>query len=124
MDSHFTSQGHSPGHHFPFVGLLAILIALSTANILQTLNLIQQRANLQDISGRADTMVPEAKVLQSQIEPRLELFSRDLVQMASTNESARQLVQQFGITWTPTSSSDTNRAAASAQPAPDGKARR
>ena len=88
-------------NHFPCVGLLSVLIALLIANLLQTLSLINQRGNLSLMEQRAETVVPEARVLQSQIEPRLEVLSRDLVQMATTNDTARALVNQFGITWNP-----------------------
>ena len=38
---------------------------------------------------------------QPQVEARLQALSIDLVQIAKTNTTARQIVQEFNIQWTP-----------------------
>ncbi|MBM3821634.1 MAG: hypothetical protein FJ404_01890 [Verrucomicrobia bacterium] len=110
----------SHGHETPatpFLGLMAVLISLLVANVLQTLNLIGQRGEMLQAQKRQVAMLPEARLLQSQIEPRLELFSRDLVQMSATNDTARQLVNHFGITWTPNpAAAGTNKPPAAPNP--------
>lgn len=114
MNSSFGQDPSNGDRGGPFVGLVAVLVALLVANTMQSLNLINQRGDLLEAEKRIATMLPEARLLQSQIEPRLEQFSRDLVQMSSTNETSKQLVNHFGISWTPNTGAETNKTASPA----------
>lgn len=124
MSSFNDSPDADSRSHSPFIGILAVLAALITANLFQTFNLFSQRSNLKQMDQRADTLLPEARVLQGQLEPRLEALSRDLVLMAPTNEAARTLVSQFGITWNPNNAATgTTNSTSPAAGARDSKAR-
>lgn len=86
---------------FPFLGLIVLVLAVLLSNLAQLPSILGQRRALQQSRKSAAELVPQARVLLGQVEPRLEAFSIDLLQMANTNENARALVTQYRMTWTP-----------------------
>src|SRR5690349_21364693 len=92
----------------PFWICVIIFVALAGDYGLRLSNLFQQRRQLEQ-TQLVQTQNLGALAEAQQLEGRLEALSLELIQVAATNRTAKQIVQDFNIQWAP--------AAASAAPA-------
>jgi len=79
-------------------GLLAVDSGFRLANSVQQRNQLDEaeRVQLQNLGQMRQTLVQ-----LPQIEERLKALSLDLMQVATTNAAADQIVREFNIQWTP-----------------------
>ncbi len=105
MDSEHLPAGPQ-ARHSPFWSCLVVFSALFIANFYQTIGFFQTRSELQKARASASQLLPNVRVLRGQLEPRLHDFTLDLLQLANTNDAARQLITQFQIRWNPQAQSN------------------
>jgi hypothetical protein len=89
-----------PEQHSPFWICFIVFLLLASDYGFRLHNLLQQRTQL----DRARIMQAQnAGALEQarQLEARLEALSLDLMQVAKTNATAKKIVQDFNIQWTP-----------------------
>jgi hypothetical protein len=84
----------------PFWACLMVFLLLACDYSLRLVNLLDQREQLnQAVLMQAQNV--GALVQAQQLERRLEALSLELLQVAKTNATAKQIVQDFNIQWTP-----------------------
>jgi hypothetical protein len=84
----------------PFGICFVVFLLLAGDYGFRLVNLLNQRAQLnqaQLAQAQNFGMLAQAR----QLEGRLEALSLDLLQVAKTNATAKQIVQEFNIQWTP-----------------------
>ena len=84
----------------PFWICLAIFALLACERGFQLMAQLDQRQQLEQtllLQARNQSQLAQAK----QLEGRLEALSVDLVHMSQTNATARKIVQDFNIQWSP-----------------------
>ena len=90
----------APAHRSPFWICLIVFLLLAVDYGFRMSNLLGQRSQL----NQARLMQEQnagALAQARQLEARLEALSLDLLQVAQTNASAKRVVQDFNIRWTP-----------------------
>jgi hypothetical protein len=85
----------------PFWACAVVFAALLTGNIFQCANSIQQRSALKQNVVNVTKLVAQAELIRGDLEPRLESLSLDLIKVAENNSTARDIVTQFRIRWSP-----------------------
>jgi hypothetical protein len=100
--------------HSPFWVCFAVFLILACDNGLRLTNLLEQRTQL-DQARLMQAQNSAALAQAQQLEARLQGFSLELLQISQTNATAKQIVQDFNIQWTP---SPAASAPAPAPPAP------
>ena len=95
----------------PFWVCFAVFLLLACNHGFGLANLIEQRQQLdqaREMQTRNLNALDEAKLLES----RLQSLSLELIQMAGTNTTAKQIVQDFNIQWnpSPTAAAPTSKA--------------
>lgn len=98
----------------PFGVCFAVFLLLAGDYGFRLASLLNQREQL----NRASLMQAQnagALAQAQQLEKRLEALSLDLLQLATTNAAAKQIVQQFNIQWTPSPAALLPAPAASGQ---------
>jgi len=101
-------------HHSPFWVCLAVFAMLAADGGFRLIKLAGQRRQIgqaQLIQAQNVGRLGTALAQQPQIEARLQALSMDLLQIARTNNTARQIVQEFNIQWTPGAPATTAPAA-------------
>jgi hypothetical protein len=86
--------------HNPFWVCFIVFLLLAGDYGFRLSNLLQQRAQLEQaklMQARNAGALDQAR----QLEARLEALSLDLLQVAKTNATAKQIVQDFNIQWNP-----------------------
>ena len=98
----------------PFWVCLVVFLLLACDYGLRLANLLDQRQQLNQAWLK---QVQNAGVLAQaqELERRLESLSLDLLQVAITNASAKQIVQAFNIQWTPSAATAPAAAATNQQ---------
>jgi hypothetical protein len=98
----------------PFWVVFTVFLLLAGDYGLRLANLVSQRQQLNEAWFK---QVQNTGVLTQaqQLERRLESLSLDLLQLAKTNTTAKQIVQDFNIQWTPSSTAPAPAAAATNQ---------
>ena len=85
-------------------------------------NLVQQRNQLDQarlMQAQNANVLAQAR----QLEARLEALSLDLLQIARTNDAAKQIVRDFNIQWTPPPTTAAPAQPAAQTPAPAGESK-
>lgn len=93
--------GQSGPRYSPFWACIAVFSALLLANIYQSVSIFQTRSQIKQALKRAEEVLPEARLVQKQLGPPLQDLATELLQLSSTNVAARQMVEQFKITFNP-----------------------
>jgi hypothetical protein len=89
-----------PSRYSPFWICFAVFLLLAVDFGFRMANLLEQREQLnQALLMQAQNMGALAQARQ--LEARLEGLSLELLSVAKTNATARQIVQDFNIQWTP-----------------------
>ena len=89
----------SPGRN-PFWVCLAVFLVLALDNGIRLGKLMDQRRQFNAVAqNQAQNAAQLAQ--QQQFEVKLQAFSLDLLQLAATNATAKQIVQEFKIQWNP-----------------------
>ena len=104
--------------HSPFWVCFAVFLVLGCDNGLRLTNLLEQRTQL----DRARLMQAQNSVglaQARQLEARLEALSLDLLQIAQTNATAKKIVQDFSIQWSPSPGASVEAPAGAAPRAND-----
>ena len=84
----------------PFWVCFLVFLLVGGDYALRLVSLLNQRDQLNEATlMQAQNLGALAQARQ--LEGRLEGFSMDLLQIAKTNATARQIVQEFNIQWTP-----------------------
>ena len=84
----------------PFWVCFAVFLVLGCDNGFRLANLLEQRTQL-DQARLLQAQNAGALAQAQQLEARLESLSMELLQIAQTNATAKQIVQDFKIQWTP-----------------------
>jgi hypothetical protein len=84
----------------PFLVFFIVFLLLAVDYGFRMSNLLQQRTQL-DRARLLQAQNAGALAQARQLEARLEALSLDLLQVAKTNATAKQIVQDFNIQWTP-----------------------
>jgi hypothetical protein len=84
----------------PFWICFTVFLLLAGDYGLRLANLVDQREQLYQASLK-QAQNAGALAQAQQLEKRLEALSLDLLQVAKTNTTAKQIVQDFNIQWTP-----------------------
>ena len=104
MNSDAEQTHVSPVSRNPFWACLAVFLVLAVANVLRLTELSQQCGQLNELrlnQVREVTQLGPVWAQQSQLEAKLQAYSMDLLQLATTNAASRQIVQEFKIQWLP-----------------------
>lgn len=97
----------APPKYNPFWVCLLVFAALAIESGIRFNALWKQRKQLDEAQLSRPENIAQLSQLSArrqQIEPRLQALSLDLLQIAQTNNAARQIVQEFNIQWTPPAS--------------------
>lgn len=105
-----------PARHSPFWVCLGVFVLLAGDYGLRLVNVVEQRRQLTQ-ARLAQTQNLGALAEARQVEARLEALSLDLLQIASTNAVAQQIVRDFNIRWTPGPATGPAPAPAASPPA-------
>jgi hypothetical protein len=84
----------------PFWVCFVVFLILGCDNGFRLANLLEQRTQL-DQARLMQAQNVGALAQARQLEARLESLSLELLQIARTNATAKQIVQDFNIQWTP-----------------------
>ncbi len=87
-------------HRSPFWVCFFVFLLLAVDYGFRMANLIEQRSQL-DQARLMQAQNAGALAKAQQLEARLEALSLDLLQVAKTNTTAKRIVQDFNIQWTP-----------------------
>jgi hypothetical protein len=98
---HRVDPAEAGPRYSPFWACIAVFSALLLANIYQSVSIFQTRGQIKQALKRAEEVLPEARLVQKQLGPPLQDLATELLQLSSTNAAARQMVEQFKITFNP-----------------------
>jgi hypothetical protein len=88
----------------PFLVCLVVFLALAVDNGVRLSKLLEQRRQIDaqqlNLDQNAAQFAPTLSQ-EPQLEAKLQAFSAELLLVASTNDAAKQIVQEFSIQWTP-----------------------
>ena len=99
----------------PFWVCFAVFLILGCDNGFRLVSLLEQRNQL-DQARLMQAQNAGALAQAQQLEARLESLSLELLQIARTNATAKQIVQDFNIQWTPSPGSSAAVPAAGTPP--------
>jgi hypothetical protein len=99
----------------PFWVCFAVFLVLGCDNGFRLVNLLEQRKQL-DQARLMQAQNVGALAQARQLEARLESLSLELLQIARTNATAKQIVQDFNIQWTPNPAASVPAPGAGTQP--------
>lgn len=110
-------------HRNPFWVCLLVFGVLAVDGGLRFSQLMAQRGRMSEAEQNQAATISQMSQELSQlptVESKLQALSMDLLQVATTNAAAAQIVQEFNVQWTPgaTTTSATNAAATNAAKSP------
>ncbi|MDK3160281.1 hypothetical protein QPK87_27525 [Kamptonema cortianum] len=92
-DDNFSSLPATEKKYTPFTAILIILVALIVVYGLQFRTIINQRSMIKNANVELSNVMPQAEALNN----TMVAISQDLLAMAPTNQSARQIITEFRI---------------------------
>lgn len=110
-----------PQRFHPFWVCLVVFLALALDGGIRLYKVVSQRKQIETARSEQEKnsdRLSQIVAQRQQIEPRLQALSMDLLQIAQTNSTARRIVQEFNISWSPPQGQPTSAPASTpSQPA-------
>jgi uncharacterized protein HemX len=108
-------QNGGPAGQNVFWVLLALCVVLGLDGAFRLSDLLRQREQL-DQARLVQAQTASRLAQNQQAQARLEPISFELLQIATTNETAKKIVQEFNMQWNPSPSAQAPTAATNPSP--------